>query len=37
MYKSDKSFTAIVPVYNEEKICSTNIKKIKYFKKKISN
>ena len=35
MYKSDKSFTAIVPVYNEEKFVVQTLKKLNILKKNI--
>jgi len=35
MYKSDKSFTAIVPVYNEEKFVIQTLKKLNILKKNI--
>ena len=35
MYQSDKSFTAIVPVYNEEKFVVQTLKKLNILKKNI--
>ena len=35
MYQSDKSFTAIVPVYNEEKFVIQTLKKLNILKKNI--